>query len=359
MLGVAVFAVQFPSFLFSLFGGIVADRYNRFKVLLITQVISMVQAVSLTLLVLFTRYTVFEILALSTILGIVNAFDLPARQSLVQDMVKNKEDLGNAIALNSSMNNLARLIGPAISGIILAKLGAGICFMMNALSFTAVIATLLMMKLPSNMQEIRSRKIMEGLRDGLKYLTSTPSIGRFILLIGLCSLTIIPYITLLPVIARMTLNGNAATYGYLNSVTGIGAICGAVFLASVKPHINLGKILVIILFVLGAGLVLLSHTHNLFFALLFATITGFGIMSLATIINTLLQTTSSPEMRGRVISFFAMAYFGMQPLGSLLIGGISNYAGTQATILSQGIAAFVIALVFFPFLWKGIRPHSF
>jgi MFS family permease len=141
MLGVGVFAVQFPSFLFSLFGGIVADRYNRFKVLLITQGVSMIQAVLLTLLVLFTHYTVFEILALSVLLGIINAFDMPARQSLVQDMIENKEDLGNAIALNSTMNNIARFIGPVVSGIILDHLGLGRCFMLNALSFIAVITT--------------------------------------------------------------------------------------------------------------------------------------------------------------------------------------------------------------------------
>lgn len=357
MLGVAVFCVQFPSFLFSLFGGIVADRNNRYKVMLITQVFSMAQAVLLTLVVLFTHYTVAEILALSIVLGIINAFDVPARQSLVHDMVEKKEDLGNAIALNSTMNNLARLIGPAISGIILDRLGAGACFFMNALSFIAVIGTLLMMRLPLYIPKPRTQKAMEGLTDGLKYLKSTPSIGRLVLLIALCSLIVIPYITLLPVVAKMTLNGNASTYGYLNSFTGIGAIAGAIFLASVKPHINLSKVLVVILSVLGLGLILLSRTHNLPFALLFTTLAGFALMSLSTIINTLLQTMSSTAMRGRVISYFAMAYFGMQPVGSLLIGGISNYAGTPATILSQGIAAFLIMLLFFPYLWKGLKAN--
>lgn len=355
MLGVAVFCVQFPSFLFSLFGGVVADRYSRFKVMLITQIVSMVQAVLMTLLVIFTHYTVFEILALSIMLGIINAFDVPARQSLVHDMVDSKEDLGNAIALNSTMNNLARLIGPAISGIVLDTLGAGICFMINALSFIAVISTLLMMRLPAYIPKLQTQKVMEGLKDGLIYLKSTPSVGRLVLLISLCSLMVVPYITLLPVIAKMTLHGNAATYGYLNSVTGIGAIAGAVFLASVKPHINLRKVLVFILCFLGLGLILLSHTHTLLLALLFAAIAGFAIMSLSTIINTLLQTMSSAAMRGRVISYFAMAYFGMQPLGSLITGSISNYAGTSATILSQGIAAFLIALLFLPYLWKDIH----
>ena len=166
------------------------------------------------------------------------------------------------------------------------------------------------------------------------------------------------YSLLLPVVARMTLNGNASTYGYLNSFTGIGAIAVAIFLATVTPQLNLGKVLVIILAVLGLWLILLSRTHHLLFALMFATIAGFALMALSTIVNTLLQTMSSTAMKGRVISYFAMAYFGMQPLGSLLIGGISNYAGTPATILSQGIASLLIATLFFPYLWKDLQANN-
>jgi MFS family permease len=357
MLGVAVFAVQFPSFLFSLFGGAVADRYQAYKVLLITQVASMIQAVVLTLVVLFTHYNVAEILSLSIVLGVINAFDVPARQSLVHHMV-DKEDLSNAIALNSTMGNLARLIGPAISGIVLDQLGAGICFMTNAVSFVAVIGSLLLMRLPTFTPDAENVNIMDGLKKGLSYLKSTRFIGMIVLMMALSSLLVIPYVTLFPVIAKITLHGNASTYGYLNSFTGIGAIGGAIFLASLKTHINLRRVLVITTVTFGIGLILFSQTHDLLFAFLFTMIAGFGMMSQLTLINTLLQTASSAEMRGRVISYFAMAYFGMQPLGALLIGSISNYAGTSRTILFQGIAAILIALFFFPYLWNTIRPEE-
>ena len=358
MLGAAVFAIQFPSFLFSLLGGTVADRYNKYRVLLLTQIASMVQAVILTFVVLCTPYTVAEILALSILLGIINAFDVPARQSMVHDIVNKKEDLGNAIALNSSMNNMARLIGPAISGIVLETFGAGICFMINAMSFVAVIATLFMMRLPVYIPQTHTKKVIEGLKEGLDYLKSTPSIGMIIILMALSSLLVMPYITLFPVIAKLTLNGNAATYGFLNSFTGIGAIGGAMFLASLNTHVNLKKVLVIVTMILGIGLILFSFTDSLVLALLFAAIAGFGMMSQNTLINTLLQTTSSIEMRGRVISYYAMAAYGMNPIGALFIGSVSNYAGTPVTILSQGIAAVLIALLFFPYLWKDVLPHG-
>lgn len=352
MLGIAVFAIQFPSFLFSLIGGVVADRHDRYRVLLITQIASMIQAVLLTLVVIFTHYSVIEILVLSILLGIINAFDVPARQSLVHQLVDNEDDLGNAIALNSSMNNLARLLGPAISGIVLDKLGAGVCFMMNALSFVAVISSLLMMRLPAYIPQAKPQKAMLELKEGLNYLKSTPSLNRLILLIALCSFLVIPYITLLPIIAKTTLHGNASTYGLLNSFTGIGAISGAIVLASLRTHVNLKKALIVATIILGIGLILFSQAHSLWPALFFAIIAGFGMMSHSTLVNTLLQTTASPEMRGRVVSYFAMAFFGMQPLGALLIGSVSHYAGTQVTILLQGTAALVIVILFFPYLWQ-------
>ena len=356
MVGVAIFSVQFPSFLFSLIGGTVADRYNRYRVLLTTQIASMVQAVFMTLVVVFTHYTVAEILGLSAVLGIINAFDVPARQSLVHFMVDKKEDLGNAIALNSSMTNLARLIGPAIAGIVLDNLGVGICFMLNATSFVAVIVSLLMMRLPAFIPRSQTQKVMEGLREGLRYLKSNPAIGIIVLMMALSSLLVLPYVTLFPVIAKNTLKGSASTYGYLNSFTAIGAIGGAFFLASLKTHINLRKVLIIATLIFGIGLISFSHTNSLGLALFFVTVTGFGRMSQITLINTVLQTTSSIEMRGRVISYFAMAFFGMQPLGALLIGSVSHFAGTPSTILAEGIAAILIAIFFLPYLWKELLP---
>jgi MFS family permease len=354
MLGFVVFATQFPSFLFSPLGGVVSDRYNRYRVLLITQVASMIQAFLLVALVVFTKYTAWEIFALSIVLGIINAFDVPARQSMIHEIVDNKEYLPNAIALNSSMVNLARLIGPALSGIVLEKLGAGACFLMNALSFVAVIVCLLLMRFPEFIPHPNPKRIMKEFKEGWEYLRRTPSIGYVILLLACISLFVLPFIALLPVYAKVIFAGSASTFGYLNSLIGLGAVGGAIFLASLKAGVNLKKILFINTLIFGTGLILFSHTGYFPLAAVFAVITGFGMMSQTTISNTIIQTSASREMRGRVISYFAMAFFGMQPLGGLLIGTLSTYIGATNTLLAEGIAAIVIAIIFLPFLRKDI-----
>ncbi|HXD92245.1 MAG TPA: MFS transporter [Bacteroidia bacterium] len=354
MLGLTVFAAQFPSFLFSLLGGVLSDRYNRYRVLLLTQVLSMIQATMLTALILFNQYSVWQILVLNVLLGVINAFDVPARQAMVYDMVDEKEDLSNAIALNSSMVNLARLLGPAIAGIVLEMYGAGICFMINTLSFAAVILSLLLMRLPKFTPQIHTKKVMGELKEGFTYLKQTPSIGFIILFLACASLLVLPFTTLLPVYAKVIFKGNAAIFGYLNSAIGLGAVSGTIFLASLKPDINLKKILFINTLIFGAGLIAFSHMNNLPVALFFAIITGFGMMSQVTVSNTILQTTVSLEMRGRVISYFAMAFFGMQPLGGLLVGSVSHYIGTPNTILAEGVAALLIALLFSYILRKDI-----
>jgi len=355
ILGLSVFASQFPSFLLSLLGGTIADRYNRYKVLLFTQIASMVQAVAMTLVVVFTDYSVVELIVLSVLLGIVNAFDVPARQSLVHYMVSQKEDVGNAIALNSTMVNLARLIGPAVAGFILETFGAGICFMLNALSFIAVIISLLMLRLPVHIPQARTQKMLADLKDGLRYLKSTPSLGVLVLLLSIMSLLVLPYTTLFPIIAKETLGGDASIYGYLNSFVGVGALSGAILLASLKHTSNLRKLLIIATTLFGLGILFFSLSHTLLFSYLFCAIAGFGMMLHVTIINTLLQTTSDSNMRGRVISYFAMAFFGMQPLGALLIGTISHYIGAAETLLLEGCSALIIIALFLPYLWKTAK----
>ncbi len=354
MLGLAVFAAQFPSFLFSPLGGVVSDRYNRYRVLVFTQVASLIQAALLTALVLFTQYTVWEIFSLSIVLGTINAFDVPARQSMVNEIIDDKGDLSNAIALNSSMVNLARLLGPAISGIVLLKFGAGICFLINALSFVAVITCLLLMRFPEFISQPHTKKVFLEFKEGWKYLKRTPSIGLIILLLACNSLLVLPFITLLPVYAKIIFKGDASTFGYLNSAIGLGAVGGAFFLASLKSGSDLKRILFINLLIFGVGLILFSHMSNFPVALSFAVLAGFGMMSQTTISNTIIQTNVSAEMRGRVISYFAMAYFGMLPLGGLLIGAVSQFIGAPDTILIEGIVAILIAISFFPFLRKDI-----
>jgi len=358
MLGLAVFATQFPSFIFSPLGGVVSDNYNRYRVLLITQCASLVQATILTILVMCTKYSVGEIFACTVVLGTINAFDVPARQSMITEMVDHKEDLPNAIALNSSMANLARLIGPAISGIVLEKLGAGTCFLINAISFLAVIASILLMRFPKYLPHHQSKKVIHEFKEGMRYLKKKRSIGLVILMLGCVSLFVLPFVTLLPVYAKVIFKGNATTFGFLNSAIGLGAIGGAIFLASLKRGTELKRILFINLFIFGAGLMLFSHMTNLPVALLFAMIAGFGMMAQTTISNTIIQTNVSGAMRGRAISFFAMAYFGMQPLGGLLVGTISQYVGAPDTLLGEGIAALIIGVSFLPFFRKNILQEK-
>lgn len=350
MLGLTLFASMFPSFIFSFLGGVVSDRYNRYKVLLITQIASMIQAILVTLLIFFRHYSVWEIIALSALLGFINAFDVPARQSLVYEMVDDKSDLPNALALNSSMVNLSRLIGPGLAGLALEKFGDDICFGLNAVSFIAVIGSLLMMKLPAYIDKPHTKNVFGELKEGLSYIKKTPSIAFVIITLGMVSLLVLPFSTLIPVYAKDIFKGTASTFGVIDSVIGLGAFCGAIFLASLKPGRNLRKILAINTLIFGAGLILFSHTTYYPLALVFATVSGFGMMSQITISNTLIQTTVDPAMRGRVISFYAMAFFGMQPLGGLLIGTVSQWVGTPDTVLIQGIITVLIGLILFRFL---------
>jgi MFS family permease len=350
MLGVTVFATQFPSFLLSLYGGIISDRYNRYKTLLITQTASMVQAVLLTILILTKHYVVWEILSLSVVLGIINAFDVPVRQPLVHELVNDKDDLPNALALNSSMNNIARLVGPALSGLVLAKFGAGICFLLNSMSFIAVIGSLLLMKLVPYTPQAEKKKIKSDLAEGFAYLKNTRAISMVIIMLILVSLLVLPYNTLLPVFAKVIFKGNAATFGFINSFIGLGAICGTIFLASLKPGSDLKLVLLVNAVVLGIGLICFSHINNFPLAMVFAIICGFGTMAQTTVCITLVQINSDKNMRGRVMSYVAMGYFGMLPVGSLLVGAISQKIGAPDALFYQGIISILIACIFFKYL---------
>jgi len=352
MLGVSLFASMFPSFLFSFLGGVVADRYNKYRVLLLTQVISMIQAVMLTVLIFYNHYSVWMILSLSVLLGIVNAFDVPARQSLVYDMVDKKEDLPNALALNSSMVQLSRLIGPGIAGLIIERFGDTVCFGLNAISFLGVIISLLLMKLPKKVALPHTKNVLTELREGLQYIRKTPSIAFIISMLAVISLFVLPFTTLIPVYAKDIFHGTASTFGIIDSAIGLGAFSGAIFLASLQPGTDLRKVLAVNTCIFGVGLVIFSHTTYYPLALLFAVIAAFGMMSQITISNTLIQTTVDPAMRGRVISIYAMAFFGMQPLGGLLVGSLSQHIGVENTVFAEGVLAVIIGGMHMRFLKK-------
>jgi MFS family permease len=364
MLGLSLFASMFPSFVFSFLGGVVSDRYNRYRVLLATQVASMLQATLLTLLVLSPHYRVWEVLSLSFLLGIINAFDVPARQSLVNEMVNDRRSLPNALALNSSMVNLSRLIGPAIAGLILQKFGEVFCFGLNAISFLAVIGSLLLMRLPASERTHHEKNIIQDMKDGWNYLQRAREIRSIITMLALISLLVLPFSTLIPVYAKDIFRGNASTFGIIDSMIGLGAFSGAMFLASLKPEKNFRKILARNTLLFGVGLALFSYMPYYPAALICAMLAGFGMMSQITISNTLIQTTVKPAMRGRIISFYAMAFFGMQPLGGLIVGTVSQWIGVRGTVLAEGCMALLVGVLHFRFLKRnrlrriktGIQP---
>ncbi|RZK23232.1 MAG: MFS transporter, partial [Hymenobacter sp.] len=320
MLGVSVFATLFPSALLSLLGGVVSDRYNRYRVLLLTQILSMGQAALLALAVFWRPEAVWAIIGLSAALGFINAFDVPARQSLVYDLVDDKKDLPNAIALNSTMLNLSKLLGPAIAGLALEQLGAAACFGLNAVSFVAVIGSLLALKLPAYTSKAHTTSILSELAEGFQYVKDTPTIRFIINMLGLTALLVLPFTNLLPVYAKDIFRGTATTFGLLDGAIGLGGLLGALYLASLKPTVSLSKVIAITTFVFGAGLLLFAYTPRYALALGCLVVTAFGMMAQTTISVTLLQTTVAPAMRGRVISLYVLVYTAALPLGSLLVG---------------------------------------
>jgi MFS family permease len=345
-----VFAQQFPSFLLSLLGGIASDRYNRYKILLVTQTASMIQAILMAVLILTNHYVIWEILTLSVLLGIINAFDVPARQPMVHDMINDREDLPNALALNSAIVNMARLAGPALSGVVLQAFGAGICFSLNALSFVAVLTSLLLMKFPAFTPPAIKKKITSDLAEGFVYLRQTPLLGTIMLMLTFLSLLVFPYDTIVPVFAKVVFKGNAATYGYISSFIGLGAIFSSLFMASVKNVSRLKIILLMGIAILGVGLIFFSRISYFPVAMLFAVVIGFGSLLPMTVCITIIQMESASHMRGRVMSYIAMAFFGMIPLGSLLIGTVSQQISAPLTMLCQGILALLIAVIFSKYL---------
>ena len=346
LLGVVGFAGQIPSFLLSPVAGVLTDRWNRYHVLLITQIISMIQAIILAWLCLAGVIQIWQIIVLSITLGSVNAFDIPSRHSFVIDMVEKKEDLGNAIALNSLMFNGARLIGPSIAGIILSSTSAGICFLINAITYVFVITSLLMMKIKT--KEVRKKKseIMKELKEGLSYIFGFPPIKHLIFLLGISSLMGMSYSVLMPVFAKEILHGGSNTYGFLMGAAGFGALLGALFLASRDTVLKLGRIVPAAAIIFGSGLVLLSFSRIFPLALVLMIFIGLGLMLLAAASNTVLQTITDDDKRGRVMSFYTMAIMGTAPFGSLMAGGLAKVIGTPVTILSGGIATIIGALFF-------------
>ncbi len=354
MLGVTVFATLFPTALVSLYGGIIADRYNRYKILLTTQILSLLQATLLTLAIVFYKqHSVWIIITLSAVLGFINGFDMPARQSLIKELVKDKFNLSNALALNSSMVNLGKLIGPAIAGFVLEKYGDQVCFGSNAISFIPVIISLLLIKLPKpEISTKTDRNLKREFTEAFAYIKNTPTISSVIIFTGIMSLLVLPFTTLTPVFAKDIFNGSASTLGIIDGVIGFGAFVSALYLASLKQGTDLNKVLAANTVVFAIGLILFSQTTLYALALVFVSIGAFGMMPIRTISNTIVQINVPNHFRGRVIGIYFMVLSITLPIGSLLISVTSHFIGVQTTVLLEGIIALIIALFYGRYLKK-------
>lgn len=346
MLGVTVFAEQFPSFLFSFVGGVVADRYDRSKIIKITQVAAVLQTVLLAVLLLLDHLVVWQILALSVLLGIINAFDVPARQTLIHEVVNSNDDLPSALSLNSGMSSISKILGPAAAGFALEHLNVGWCFVFIAFAFSVVIYLFSKIKVTPKVYASSGKNFFGEFKEGVNYLLEAKPIGLVILMLSVVGLLVLPYDTLLPELAKVTFKGGAATFGYIAGFIGLGAVVGTGVLASVRNKDKLRYYLIFSTLFLGVGLICFSLTSNFYVALFFAVVTGFGTVMQFTCSNIIVQAESAPAMRGRAISILLTAIFGMVPIGSLLTGLASQYIGSQLTLLVQGSLAIIIALLF-------------
>lgn len=359
LLGVVGFTSRIPTFLLASLAGVLADRWNRHRVLVITQTLSMIQAMILAILVLTGAIAVWHIIFLSLSLGLINALDIPTRQSFVVDMIEKREDLGNAIALNSSIVNGARLIGPSVAGMLIATLGEGMCFLLNGLSFIAVIFALLAMKITPKKREAQSSKVFQGLKEGFSYAFGFAPIRSVLLLLGLVSLMGMPFTVLMPIFAEKILHGGPQALGFLSGATGVGAIAGSIYLASRKSVLGLGRIIVISSNLFGIGLIGFSLSRLFWLSLLMMLLTGFGMMVEMASSNTVLQTIVEEDKRGRIMGFYTMAFMGMVPFGSLLAGTLANNIGAPNTVMIGGVACILGSLLFakkLPSLRRITRP---
>ncbi len=359
LLGIVGFVGQIPTFIFSPFAGVFADRHDRKKMLLITQTLAMIQALILAALILTGNIQVWHILVLSAALGVINSFDLPIRQAFTVEMVEDRQDLGNAIALNSSMVNAARLIGPSIAGVLIAVAGEGICFLLNGISYVAVIISLLAMKVAGKKTRPANTNILLELKEGFSYAFNFSPIKSILLLLALVSLMGVPYQILMPVFARDIFHGGAKTLGFLVAMAGLGALTGALYLAARKTVLGLDRIIAVTACLFGVGIIAFSLSRILWISMVVLLFSGFAMMVQMASSNTVLQTIVDEDKRGRVMSFYTMSFMGTAPFGSLLAGSLASKIGAPYTLLAGGLICIIGAFIFaakLPSIRKQIHP---
>lgn len=360
LVGLAGFLTQVPSLVLSPLAGVWVDRWNRHRMVIGTQVLSMVQALGLAALVLTHHEAVAPILALNVLLGVANAVDVPARQSFVIEMVAGGEDLPNAIALNSSVFNLARMVGPALAGPLIRVLGEGHVFLLNGVSYLAVIAALLAIRVPERPHHAEpGREVLAHMREGLGYAMGFAPIRAVLVLLAMVSLLGTPNTVLLPFLAGDVLKGDERTYSYLVGAIGVGALAGAVYMASRRTVLGLGKVIVVAVSLFSASLLALSLCRTRWLAVPVLALTGFGMMVHMASSNTIVQTLVDPDKRGRVMSLYTVAFMGTAPLGSLLLGAAAGRIGVPWTLASSGVVCLGAAAWFsrrLPEIRRVARP---
>jgi MFS family permease len=346
MLGTVGFVGQIPTFLLAPLAGVIVDRINRHSVLVWTQTIAMLQSLTLAVLTLTHHINIAEVLALSVLQGVVNAFDMPARQSFMLEMVEEQADLSNAIAINSSMVNLARLVGPALAGILIAATNEGWCFAIDGVSYIAVIISLLLMRVKPAALAKTSTSMLHQLREGWDYVANFSPVRTILLLFAVLSLMGFPFMVLMPVFAAQVLHGGPHTLGFLMGAVGVGSLASGLSLVLRRSVRGLTGVLPVAAAIFGSGLILFGLSHTLWFSILMMLVTGFGMMQGTTVSNTIIQTLVDGKMRGRVMSFYMMAFVGMAPFGSLLAGALAHAFGAQRTVVFSGAMCIAGALWF-------------
>lgn len=359
LLGTVSFAGQIPTFLLAPLAGVLVDRWDRRKVLVWTQVLAMVQSLALAVLTLGRWITIPEVLALSAMQGIINAFDMPGRQSFLREMVEGREDLSNAIAINSSMVNLARLIGPSLAGMLIAVSSEGWCFLIDGVSYLGVIASLLMMRLSAR-QAAAMEAAEEGpslwrqLKEGWDFVRGFAPIRTILLLFALVSLMGMPFVTLMPVFAAQVLRGGPHTLGFLMGAMGVGSLGSAITLVLRRSVRGLLKMIPIAAGCFGVGLIFFGLSENLWLSMAVLLLCGFGMMQGLTASNTIIQTIVPEDKRGRVMSYYTIAFVGMAPFGSLMAGWLAHAIGAPWTVRISGICCIAGSLWFWTQM-KAVR----
>lgn len=359
LLGIVGFCGQIPTLLLAPFAGVLVDRWDRRRILLLTQVLSMLQSVALAALVFSGGITIPLVLALQVLQGIINSFDTPARQAFVVEMLEDRADLPNAIALNSSMVNASRILGPSIGGVVIAAVGEGWCFTADAISYLAVLASLMAMQVERRQLPPRDTRMLDELRTGFHYVSHFLPVRSALILLSLVSLLGMPYTVLMPAIASGTLHGGPHTLGFLMAASGVGALVGALYLASRRSVVGLGDMMVISTTAFGVGLVAFSFSRVLWLSLLVLPLVGGGMMVTMAATNTIIQTIVTEELRGRVMAFYTMAFLGTAPIGSLVAGVVAERIGPTQTILAGGVCCLAVAVWFglgLPALKELVRP---